>query len=59
MKFHFDKRDDSLAIMNLLAYNQLSIAYINITDWVLEITVSVLFFTLKFPFQHLIVGDKL
>jgi len=43
MKVHFDKSDDSLAIMNLLAYNQLSIAYINITDWVLEITVSVLF----------------
>lgn len=34
----------------MLAYNQLLIAYINIADWFFEITASVLFFTLKFPF---------
>lgn len=48
-----DKRDDFLATaqsMKLLGYNQLPTVYFNIAGWFLEITGSVLFFTVKFLF---------
>lgn len=54
------KSYDSLAIaqpMNLLAYNQLVIAYFDPADWFLEIAILILFFILKLIFQHLTVDD--